>query len=66
MTTPKHNRRIQVGVRLTLGEYEAVLREAKRRSWTIAQALRHRALKGLTVVEGTPQELTELDKAGGQ
>lgn len=49
MTEPKQTRTIQVGIRLTPDELEAIRREAIRRGWSIAQVMRRRTLKGLDV-----------------
>ena len=64
MTEPKHKRWQMVGVRLTSGEYAAIKREAKRLGGTLAQALRHRALRGLTVVEPEAPEASETKAVG--
>ena len=49
MTDTKQNRTVQVGIRLTPEELEAIRREGVRRGWTISQVMRRRTLKGLTV-----------------
>jgi hypothetical protein len=49
MTEPKRGRTINVGIRLTPEELEAIRREAVRRGWSISQVMRRRCLKGLDV-----------------
>jgi len=49
MTEPKRGRTINVGIRLTPEELEAIRREATRRGWSISQVMRRRTLKGLDV-----------------
>lgn len=50
MTEPKRGRTVNVGIRLTPEELEAIKREADRRGWSISQVMRRRTLKGLDVV----------------
>ena len=49
MTEPKRGRTINVGIRLTPEELDAIRREAVRRGWSISQVMRRRTLKGLDV-----------------
>jgi hypothetical protein len=49
MSEYRRKRTIQIGVRLSAGEWEALKKEGGRKGWTIAQVVRHRALKGLDV-----------------
>ena len=52
-------------MRLTEAEFEAIRREARRRSWSISQVMRQRTLKGLAVVE-LVEGMAEEQKAAGQ
>lgn len=63
MSQPRQTRSIQLAIRFTPEEVEALRREATRREWSLAQVLRKRALKGLTIE--APASETEL-KAVGQ
>ncbi len=49
MSETRRNRTVQVAIRFTVDEFEALRREGNRRSWTFAQVVRKRALKGLDV-----------------
>jgi hypothetical protein len=49
MSEFRKKRTIQIGVRLSVEEWEALRKEGGRKGWTIAQVVRHRALKGLDV-----------------
>ncbi len=65
MTSEKRYRSIQVGVRLSPAEYEAIKQQAERRGWSVSQFMRLRALRGMTVeVVAASEELAK--KAVGQ
>jgi hypothetical protein len=49
MSEYRKNRTVQIGVRLTEQELEALKREAKRTARTVSEVMRRRGLKGLDV-----------------
>ena len=61
MTSEKRYRNIQVGVRLSPAEFEAIKQQAERRGWSVSQFMRSRSLRGLTVevVAASEEQVTK-------